>query len=140
MAVIYDTVDNLGDVHPVRKREVGERLARIALAQDYRQKAVCSGPTFGSVRFAKGIAVVRFDHVDGGLVTNDGKPPTWFEIAGADGKYVTADAVTDGDKVIVSSPGVPAPKAVRLGWSELAQPNLFNGAGLPVRPFRTDSW
>jgi sialate O-acetylesterase len=137
MAVIHDTVDNYGDIHPVRKREVGERLALIALANDYGVKVVSSGPTFKSVRFNKGEAVVRFDHAEG-LTTRDGRAPDWFEIAGADGKYFPADAVIRGTEVILKSSSVAQPGRVRLGWGERAKPNLINQAGLPARPFSTE--
>jgi sialate O-acetylesterase len=64
---------------------------------------------------------------------------TWFTIAGADGKFVPAEAVIVGDTVEVSAAGVKDPDAVRFAWDETAQPNFFNGAGLPAEPFRTDN-
>jgi sialate O-acetylesterase len=138
MAVIHDTVTDLGDIHPVRKREVGQRLAGLALHQTYgRVDWVSSGPTVGRVRYSGGAALVRFDHCAGGLVTADGKVPDWFEVAAADGKFIRAEALIDGDAVRCWSPAVPQPVAVRLGWSETAQPNLRNSAGLPVTPFRS---
>jgi sialate O-acetylesterase len=139
MAVITDLVGDLKDIHPTRKKEVGQRLALMALARDYgRKNIVCSGPMFQRMKVRDGKAVLAFSHTDGGLVSRDGGPLTWFTVAGAGGKFVPADAVIAGDKVVVSSAAVPEPKAVRLGWNELAQPNLFNGAGLPAGPFRTD--
>ena len=84
-------------------------------------------------------AVISFDYSDGGLVSRDDKPLSWFTIAGADGKFVPANAVIDGDTVVVTSPDVPAPTAVRFAWDELAMPNLSNKAGLPALPFRSDS-
>jgi sialate O-acetylesterase len=137
MAVINDTVDNYGDIHPVRKREVGERLALLALANDYGMKVVASGPTFKNVLFNQGEAVVRFDHAEG-LTTRDGRAPDWFEIAGTDGKYFPADAAIQGDKVTLKSSSVAQPSRVRLGWGERAKPNLISQAGLPARPFNTD--
>jgi sialate O-acetylesterase len=140
MAVITDLVDNLNDIHPTQKKEVGQRLALLALAKTYGQKKiVCSGPMFKSVKFVQGKAVISFDHVAGGLVSKDGQPLTWFTIAGADGKFVEAEATVAGDKVIVSAASVAEPKAVRFAWNESAQPNLFNQAGLPAGPFRTDA-
>jgi sialate O-acetylesterase len=85
-------------------------------------------------------ARIAFDHVGGGLGTNDGQPPTWFEIAGDDHIFYRAVAEISEDTVVVSSPKVAAPKAVRLGWSQLAVPNLANKEGLPASPFRTDRW
>jgi len=72
------------------------------------------------------------------LVSKDGGPLTWFTVAGADGAFVPAEAKINGNTVEVSAAGVEAPKAVRFAWAETAQPNLFNAAGLPAEPFRTD--
>jgi sialate O-acetylesterase len=85
-------------------------------------------------------AVLSFDHADGGLLNKDGQPLTWFTVAGADGKFVPAEAVITNGAVMISSPEVARPVAVRFAWSEIAQPDLFNGAGLPAVPFRTDSF
>ncbi len=138
MAVITDLVENLNDIHPTQKKEVGQRLANLALAKTYEQKSrVCYGPMFKSAKFSKGRAVVTFDHAEGGLVNRDGRPLTWFTIAGADGKFVKAEAKIEGDKVVVRAASVAEPKAVRFAWDEGAQPNLFNAAGLPAGPFRT---
>jgi sialate O-acetylesterase len=83
---------------------------------------------------------LSFDWVGRGLATRDGKPLSWFEIAGEDRKFVPAEATIDGATVIVSSEKVKAPTAVRFGWSQVAQPNLVNKEGLPASPFRTDGW
>ena len=139
MAVTTDLVDNLKDIHPTRKVEVGQRLARIALARDYgRKNLVTSGPVFKQMEVRGAKAVLSFDEVDGGLMSRDGQPLTWFTIAGADGNFVAADARFDGNTVVVSSASVRDPKAVRFAWNESAQPNFFNKAGLPAVPFRTD--
>jgi sialate O-acetylesterase len=82
---------------------------------------------------------LTFDNTGSGLISKNGKPLDWFTIAGADGKFVSADAVISGNKVIVSSSLVSAPTAVRFAWAETAQPNLFNKEGLPAAPFRTDN-
>ena len=138
MVVITDLVDDLMDIHPTQKVEVGQRLARIALANDYGEREVIhSGPTFKRLKVRQNKALVYFDNVDGGLVNQDGKPLNWFSIAGKDGVFVSAEASISGDTVVVSSPEVSQPKAVRFAWNEAAQPNLFNKAGLPARPFRT---
>ena len=81
---------------------------------------------------------MKFAHVAGGLISQDGKPLTWFTLAGADGKYVPAVATVVGDTVEVSAAGIEHPMAVRFAWDETAQPNFFNAAGLPAAPFRTD--
>jgi sialate O-acetylesterase len=141
MVVTTDLVDDVKDIHPRNKQDVGDRLARLALAKDYHQRnVVWSGPVFRKVKFDNGRALIAFDHTDGGLMCKDGKPLSWFTIAGADQKFVSANAVIDGDQVIVTSPEVTTPAAVRFAWHEKAMPNLFNGAGLPARPFRTDRY
>ena len=82
--------------------------------------------------------VVVFDETGGGLVSHDGKSLDWFDIAGADGKFVRAKATIEGkDRVIVEAKDVRAPVAVRFGWNEAAQPNLYNKEGLPAMPFRS---
>jgi sialate O-acetylesterase len=140
MAVVTD-IANLGDIHPADKRDVGARLALWARAKTYDEKdLVFSGPMFRSMTVEGGKARIAFYYVGGGLVTNDGQPPTWFEIAGDDHIFYRAEAEISGDTVVVSSPKVMAPKAVRLGWSQLAVPNLANREGLPASPFRTDRW
>lgn len=139
MVVTTDLVDDLDDIHPRDKQDVGHRLALLARNRTYGEKdAVCSSPVFRKVEFASGKAILTFEHVDGGLVSKDGHPLTWFTIAGADGKFVPADAKIVGDTVEVVAAGVEKPKAVRFAWDETAQPNLFNGSGLPAEPFRSD--
>ena len=83
---------------------------------------------------------ISFDHVGAGLNSLDGKPLTWFSIAGPDKKFVGALAEIDDATVLVSSDSVTDPVAVRFGWSNVAEPNLSNKEGLPASPFRTDSW
>jgi sialate O-acetylesterase len=140
MIVTTDLADNLDDIHPRDKQDVGHRLALLALNKTYGEKnAICSGPVFRKIKIQGGKAVLTFDHADGGLVSKDGQPLTWFTIAGADGKFVSADAKIAGDTVEVSAAGTEKPVAVRFAWDEAAQPNFFNGAGLPAEPFRTDS-
>ncbi len=86
----------------------------------------------------QGIAV-RFDHCGGGLTTRDGKPSTWFEIAGANGVYQPADAKVsaDGKSLLLSSAAVPQPDRARFAWSQIAEPNLMNKEGLPATAFNT---
>ena len=131
-------VGNLQDIHPQRKKVVGERLARWALAKDYgRSDLVFCGPLYSSMQVAGKRVRVRFDHAESGLATLDGKSPDWFEVAGSDGNYVAAEARIDGSTVVAWSQDVPAPEAVRFAWHEEAQPNLVNAAGLPALPFRS---
>jgi len=138
MAVTTDMVDNFTDIHPWNKWVVAHRLALWALAKDYDRKIEYSGPLYKSLKVKKDKIYLEFDHTGSGLVSNDGKPLTWFTIAGANGKYVKADAVIKKNTVVVSSPDVKQPLNVRFGWNEIAQPNLFNKEGLPASPFRTD--
>ena len=139
MIVTADIVDDLKDIHPRDKQDVGKRLAFLALNKTYGQKdVVCSGPVFKQVKIKGNQAILTFDAVDGGLVSKDNQPPTWFAIAGADKKFVPAQAMITNNTVVVSSPDVARPVAVRFAWNELAQPNLANQAGLPAVPFRTD--
>jgi sialate O-acetylesterase len=138
MVVTTDLVDNLSDIHPRDKASVGHRLALLALDETYGREVVSSGPVFRKAKFGPGKAVLKFDHADGGLKSKDGQPLTWFTIAGADGKFVPAEAKVVGETVEVSAEGVKNPAAVRFAWAETAQPNFCNGAGLPAEPFQTD--
>jgi sialate O-acetylesterase len=138
LVVTTDLVDNLNDIHPRDKASVGHRLALLALAATYEKKTGSSGPVFRKAKFTRGKAVLKFDHADGGLVCKDAPALTWFEIAGADGKFVSAYARIVGRTVEVSNAGVAQPVAVRFAWAENACPNFFNAAGLPAEPFRTD--
>ena len=140
MVVVTDITGNVRDIHPRNKRDVGERLARWALAKNYGRDVVYSGPLYKSMK-AKGKAItLSFDHVGGGLKSLDKKSLTEFMIAGADRKFVPAVAKIQGDTVVVRSSAVANPKAVRFGWNEATAPNLGNKAGLPAAPFRTDDW
>jgi len=98
-----------------------------------------SGPLYRSMQIKRDKVVLQFDHVGNGLTANDGRPLNWFTIAGVDGRFVAANARIHGSTVIVSSPQVSRPTAVRFAWSEAASPNFFNKNGLPAVPFRTDN-
>jgi sialate O-acetylesterase len=140
MIVTTDLVDDLMDIHPRNKKDVGERFARWALAKDYgRSDIVVSGPIYRAMTVENGKAMLSFDYVGGGLATSDDKPLTWFTIAGADGQFYPATAEIVGDRLAVSSPAVPAPTVVHFAWDEGARPNFVNKAGLPASPFRTDN-
>ena len=133
-------MDDLADIHPRNKKDVGERLARWALAKDYgRTDVEVSGPVFQRMEISGARAILHFDHIGGGLVASDGKALTWFTVAGADGKFFPGVATIEGDTVVVASPGVPAPAVVRFAWDEAARPNLSSKAGLPAGPFRTNN-
>lgn len=132
-------IGDADDIHPRNKQEVGRRLALSALAQTYRQSIPWSGPWYRSMEIQGPRIRLQFDHVDGGLSAKDG-PLKGFAVAGEDRRFVWADAVIDGNTVVVSSPKVTAPKAVRYAWDANPIANLYNGAGLPAVPFRTDDW
>lgn len=137
MAVIND-IGDVKDIHPKNKQEAGRRLALIALAKDYgRKDLVCSGPVYREHVIENGKVRVKFDSTGGGLASRDGQPLTWWEVAGADGKFVAAEASIDGADVLVSAAGVTEPKAVRYAFSQIAEPNLMNKEGLPAGAFRT---
>lgn len=129
--------DSDSDLHPRRKELVGARLALAARAVAYGEKIVSSGPTFNSLKIDGDKAVVSFKSVGGGLVAK-GDVLKGFAIAGADGKFVWADAKIDGDKVILSSKSVAQPVAVRYGFASNPQCTLYNREDLPALPFRTD--
>jgi sialate O-acetylesterase len=138
IAITIDTGE-ADNIHPKEKKVVGERLALCALAGTYGEKVASFGPTFTSGDLLKGAMRLNFSNVDGGLVAKGGSPGE-FSVAGADRKWFWADARIDGDSVIVSSPMVAEPKAARYAWQSNPEANLYNGAGLPAAPFRTDDW
>jgi sialate O-acetylesterase len=138
LAVTIDTGDP-DNLHPKDKLPVGERLAFCALAKHYRKHVVYSGPTLASVKRLPGSIRLRFAHTDGGLVAKGPKLEE-FSIAGEDQKWYWADARIEGNTVVVSSPSVPNPKEVRYAWQSNPAATLFNEAGLPAGPFRTDAW
>lgn len=141
MAVTTDLVDNIKDIHPQNKLDVGNRLALWALAKDYGQKElVFSGPLYKSSKIDGKKIILSFAHTAGGLKSSDGKALKEFTIAGEDGKFVPAEAVIEGDTVVVSSKEVEKPTQVRYGWFNTSNPNLVNKVGLPASPFRTKDW
>ena len=122
------------DQNPLPRRTV-------ALAKTYGKPVKSyASPVFGSLQIDGAKARISFKNAEGGLKSLDGKPLTWFTIAGADKKFVPAQAEISGGTVTVSSPEVKKPVAVRFGWDQIAEPNLANAAGLPASPFRTDDF
>lgn len=136
--VTVDTGD-AADIHPREKRPVGERLALLALRNVYGRPGVCAGPTFAKLETLGGALRLHFTGTDGGLVTK-GEKLGEFAVAGADRVWHWADARIEGDTVVVSSAQVPHPVAVRYAWQANPFATLFNGAGLPAAPFRSDNW
>jgi sialate O-acetylesterase len=151
MATAID-IGDVGGIHPPDKVDVGLRLALAARHVAYGEDVVDSGPTFDKMTVEGSAVRVSFTHLGGGLVLADapvtmqGCLPTpttdllGFAIAGADQKFVLAQAKIDGATVVVSSPDVPNPVAVRYDWANLTQANLYNKELLPALPFRTDNW
>ena len=138
MAVITDVGDK-DDIHPVKKRVVGERLARAARHIAYRERLVYSGPLFRSMSVSRGEARLKFDQVGSGLDAR-GAELKGFQICGTNREWVWAKARIEGRRVVVSHPDVPEPVAVRYGWADFPVVNLFNREGLPASPFRTDNF
>nr|WP_294895654.1 sialate O-acetylesterase [uncultured Pedobacter sp.] len=138
MAVITDLFDGGGGIHPGYKWEVGRRLALQALKKTYGEHIVADGPFYDKMKIKGNKIVLYFDNAKG-LKSRDAKPLDFFEVAGADGEYHPAKAEIKGKKVILTSLQVKQPVNARFGWSEVAQPNLVNGANLPANSFRTDN-
>ncbi len=138
MVVSWD-IGEKGDIHPKNKRPVGERLAKLALRDAYGKKdVVAEGPSYASHKVDGDKVRVTFKDTHGGLKTK-GSKPLGFAIAGADNKFVWAEAQIDGaDDVLVWSPQVAEPKNVRFGYIQFQDSDLYNSAGLPLVPFRTD--
>ena len=125
------------NIHPKNKQEVGRRLALVAEAEVYGDKVTYSGPVYQKMIVSGSAATLAFTHTNGGLVAKAGKLLTGFEIAGANGVFVPAKAQIAGNTVVVSSPKVSAPAAVRYAWSGDPECSLYNAAGLPAFPFDT---
>jgi len=138
MTVITD-VGDAGNPHPNRKEAVGTRLALAARALAYGDKIEYSGPLFASLKIDGNRAVISFTHTGSGLMAKDGDLKG-FTITGAYQKFVPAKAEIVGDTVVVSSAEIPVPVAVRYGWDNVPDVNLYNKEGLPASPFRTNDW
>ncbi len=139
-AVIIDIGEGK-DIHPRNKQTVAKRLARWALARDYGVDVPHQSPTYRSMEKKDGKVVLTFDHVDGGFRPFDVANPVGFTIAGADKKFVNAEAKVVGpNKVEVWSSAVAEPVAVRYAWADNPVCNLYSKVGLPTTPFRTDDW
>ena len=139
MAVAID-IGDATDIHPKNKQEVGKRLAFIAEANTYRLPVAFSGPLYTNYTIDGNKIRIKFSHTENGIKTNDGKALTGFAIAGPDHRFVWATAVIDGNDVVVGSPDIEFPVAVRYGWANNPDCNLCNGSNLPASPFRTDDW
>ena len=138
MAVTTD-VGDAENIHPINKEPVGQRLALAARALAYGQQLEYSGPLYKSAQINGNSITISFDHTGKGLVAKDG-PLKGFVIAGADKFFVPALAEIKGGTVVVNAQQVTTPVAVRYGWANVPETNLYNQEGLPASPFRTDDW
>ena len=139
-AIITD-LGEAADIHPRNKQDVAKRLARWALANEYGYDIPFRSPTYQSVEFSDGKAIVKFDHIGSGLDTFDVNDPIGFAIAGEDKKFVKANAkIVSKDTIEVWSDEVASPVAVRYAWADNPICNVQSADGLPMTPFRTDQW
>lgn len=136
--VVINDIATLNDIHPPNKQDVGARLALWALKENYgKADVIARSPVLDKVVANAGELIVHFKHTGGGLTTRDGASPTDFEIIGPGSRdYEAATAKIQGDTVVLTSPRVDTPTAVRFAWNKLAEPNLMGGTGLPVGAFR----
>ncbi len=141
MAVAID-LGEAYDIHPANKQDVGIRLACVALNKTYGKDIVCSGPAFKSMTIDGAAIRLEFDHFGSGMIAKGNNDEVkGFAVAGMDRIFHWARAVIDGDQVIVSSPSVNKPVAVRYAWANNPDgANLYNKESLPAIPFRTDDW
>ena len=141
MVVVSDITGDVTDIHPRNKRDVGKRLAHLALAKTYRHNdIVSSGPRYETMQIEGSKVHLHFACDQSALASLDGEPLREFMIAGTDKQFVPATAIIRGSTVVVQAPRVTSPQAVRFAWKETAVGNLGNEAGLPAPAFRTDHW
>jgi sialate O-acetylesterase len=139
MAVTID-IGEASDIHPRNKQDVGRRLELAAESVAYGRTLAFAGPMYDSMTVEGDKIRIKFSHTDGGLKAQGDAAVKGFAIAGEDKKFVWADATVDGETMLVSAAGVAKPVAVRYAWDHNPVCNLYNGAGLPACPFRTDDW
>jgi len=133
---IHDTNIDIQNIHPIHKRVVGERLAATALKNQYKKEGVvASAPRFQSASREGSKVVVSFSGILNGLTTSDGQAPSWFELSGDGAAFVPAQAELQGNTVLVSAESIPEPKFVRMGWRDIAIPNLKDKDAWPVFAF-----
>ncbi|MHB1558617.1 MAG: sialate O-acetylesterase [Isosphaeraceae bacterium] len=137
LAVGIDTCDG-SDLHPRQKREIGRRVALLALHDVYGRPIVARGPEFRQAKPEGDSLRVTFDTAGDGLISHGGGAIRGFAVSGADGRYRYADAAVDGDAVVLRCKEIPAPRTVRYAWAGASGANLVNRSGLPAAPFRTD--
>jgi sialate O-acetylesterase len=140
--VVTTDIGDANDIHPRNKRDVGERLALLALRDVHGRRVVASGPVYRSMQVLGSRVEVRFAQAKSGLsVRGGGTALQGFAVADTSRRFRPAQAWVQGNRVIVSSKEVPDPVAIRYGWLDNPEEaNLMNQAGLPASPFRTDHW
>ncbi|MDD4589240.1 MAG: sialate O-acetylesterase [Parabacteroides sp.] len=139
LVVTSDLVNDINDIHPVNKQDVGLRLAKLALVQTYgRVASGYASPLLENIRIEKNKAILSFSHAENGLICK-GKQVTGLTVAGEDGSFVNAKAKIKGNELIVSAPKIKHPVKVEYCFDDATVGNLFNTEGLPVAPFRTNA-
>jgi sialate O-acetylesterase len=133
MAVTVD-VGDVADLHPKNKRDVGERLARWALKNEYGKNIIPSGPLIRKAVLQDGKVIVHFDYANG-LKTSNGQSPQTFEAAGADGKFLPVSATIEGETIVVQQTENQVIKSIRYGWDSSPPVNVVNSENLPASPF-----
>jgi sialate O-acetylesterase len=126
------------DIHPLNKKDIGLRLSLAAQKLAYNEEIVFSGPLYESFVIEGDSIVLTFKHTGSGLITSDDEPLRYFAIAGADKKFVWANARIDSNHILVWSSEVSSPKFVRYNWADNPDGNLFNKEGLPASSFTTE--
>jgi sialate O-acetylesterase len=140
MVVVSDLVDDIKNIHPRNKLDVGKRLANFALAETYKQDVrAYKSPAFQSMQVAGNEIRLSFENVLTGLKST-GKTPAQFLVAGPDRKFVPASSKIVGKTILVSSKEISNPVAVRFCFDDTSMPDVFSSEGLPLAPFRTDNW
>jgi len=139
MAVAAD-IGDANDTHAKNKQEVGKRLALLALADTYGKDIIFSGPLYKSKEIYKDQIVLHFEHIGSGLRPREGEGLKGFAVSGANKIFFEAHALIQGDSILLSSAEVTKPVAVRYGWKDYPECNLYNEENLPASPFRTDDW
>lgn len=141
MVVITDLVDDVTNLHPKNKLDVGLRLANLALVETYNKDIpVYKSPILKNMSINKQKVNLYFDHAPNGFMVKNNKKPTEFFIAGSDKKFLPADVKIEKDRIIVSNKNIKEPVAVRFSFSNTGMSNVFNKEGFPITPFRTDNW
>ncbi|MEO5562190.1 MAG: sialate O-acetylesterase [Chitinophagaceae bacterium] len=140
MIVITDLVDDIKDIHPKNKYDVGMRLANLALSQTYKQNILAKSPMFKTMEINKNKVTIFFDNAPNGFITKGNAKATEFYLAGEDKVFLPAVVKIEKDKIILTNKQITNPVAARFSFSNTAMSNFFSKEGLPVNPFRTDNW